>query len=406
MANIEVTKTYTRADRIESVYQYIPFEVPPRTQGITIEMRHQSFSSVIDLGLFDSIGFRGASGSERNIVLIAEDTATPGYLAGAIKPGTWFIFIGLHQVGKEGVSVEVKVTLGKPNFPPEKVQPAMPIRPPRRILKSAKEFRWFAADFHTHSVHSDGALTIDELAALGTTRGLEILAITDHNTTSHHSFLAESSKFAGINLLAGQEVTTDSGHANSFGKHEWIDFREATHSWLEKTKNRGGLLSINHPLSAPCHWRRDTPEGIHMTELWHSSWDRKSDEPFRWWESNGGAIPIGGSDFHRLQSECLPGDPTTWVLIDTEDYEVTQEQVLSALASGRVAISANPSAPVVYPFEDKIIVDDGAGCTLTTPSGKKYVIGRDSESFAGDKGLYTLTDDERTYQALGYIGAK
>ena len=404
MANVEIKKLYTRADREESIYQYIPFDVPAGTEGVTVEMRHDSFSSVIDLGLFDSVGFRGASGSERNIVMVAQDRATPGYLPGTIRSGTWFVFIGLHRVDKDGTEVEVKVTLGKPNFPIEPSRPAKPILPPRRILKSESGFRWFPADFHTHSVHSDGALTLDELSALAASRGLEILAITDHNTTSHHAHLESSSKFAGINLLAGQEVTTDSGHANSFGKHEWVDFRSATSEWLRETKERGGLLSINHPLSAPCHWRRDTPEGIPLTELWHSSWDRKSDDPIQWWESNGRAIPIGGSDFHRLDSDGLPGEPTTWVQIDTEDNEVTQGQVLDALEKGRVAISANPTAPVVYPFEDQIFVDGGAGCTLTTPSGAKHIIGKDIEHFPGEAGLYTLTDGESTYQALGYKG--
>jgi hypothetical protein len=402
MTHKEIKKHFTRDDRGESIYQYIPFEVPAAASGITIEMRHDSFSSVIDLGLFDSFGFRGASGSERNVVMISQERSTPGYLPGDIPAGTWFVFIGLHRVARDGVNVEVKITFGKPNFPIDTSRPAKPIRPPRRSLKSSKGFRWFPADFHTHTVHSDGALTIDEISVLAASRGLEILAITDHNTTSHHSHLESAAKFSGLNLIAGQEVTTDSGHANSFGKHEWIDFRSATQEWLRETIEKGGLLSINHPLSAPCHWQRDTPEGIHLTELWHSSWDRKSEDPIAWWEANGRAVPIGGSDFHRLDSDGLPGEPTTWVQIDTEDNEVTQSQVLEALRSGRVAISAGTTAPVVFPFEDQMIVDGGEGCTLISPTGRKSLVTKSFESFSGEQGLYQLIDADASYQALGY----
>ena len=319
-----------------------------------------------------------------------------------MRTGTWFVSLGLHRVDPEGVTIEVEVTLGKPVFPESKLPNAKPNRPPRRKLKSRSGFRWFPADFHTHSVHSDGDLTLFELSTLAADRGLELLAITDHNTTSHHRFLPEVSKFCGINILAGQEVTTDSGHANSFGHSQWVDYREATERWLSETKNQGGLLSINHPLSAPCNWRRDTPEGIDLTELWHSSWDRQTIEPFDWWRDNGSKIPIGGSDFHRYTSDGLPGEPTTWIEIDTEDNEVSQEQVLAALSSGRVAISADPKAPVVFPLEDEMAIDGGDGMTLLTPSGERKLITKDFTTVRGESGIYSLTDSNGVHHAIGF----
>jgi hypothetical protein len=399
---MQFSKVYTSIDREESIYQYVPFDVPVGAEGITLRMRHNGFLSVIDLGLFDPIGFRGFSGSERDHVVLIENDATPGYLPGKIRAGTWFVSLGLHRLDGDGVTVEVEVEIGKPVFPDYSSPVASPNRPPRRKLKARNGHRWFPSDFHTHSVHSDGDLTLNELASLAANRGLELLAITDHNTTSHHRFLSEVSRFADINLIAGQEVTTDSGHANSFGHSEWVDYREATDRWLNDTKKQGGLLSINHPLSAPCHWRRDTPEGIDMTELWHSSWDRKSDEPFKWWSENGSKIPIGGSDFHRFTSDGLPGEPTTWVEIDTEDNEVTQEQVLAALSQGRVAISADPNSAVVFALEDEMAVDGGDGLTLIKPSGKRELITKDFVTVSGESGLYSLKDSNDIYHAIGY----
>lgn len=396
------SKIFTPQDRDNSIYQYVPFDVPAETKGVTVSMRHNGVLSIIDLGLFDPIGFRGFSGSERDRVAVSESDATPGYLPGPIHVGTWFVSLGLHRVDTDGVTIEVNIELGDPLFSEDVIKPEKLTLPPSRKLKARSGYRWFPADFHTHSLHSDGDLTLYELASLAATRGLELLAITDHNTTSHHRFLPEVSKHVGINLIAGQEVTTDSGHANSLGHSQWIDYREATDRWLSETKKHGGILSVNHPLSTPCHWRRDTPDGIDMTELWHSSWDRISDDPFTWWRDNGSKIPIGGSDFHRYSSDGLPGEPTTWVEIDTEDNEVTQDQVLAALRDGRVAISADPKAPVVFTLEDEMAVDGGDGMTLITPTGKRELITAKFKTVRGESGLYRLVDSNGRYHSIGY----
>lgn len=397
----EVTRTYSRKDREESIYHYVPFDVPAGSAGVTITYRFTGFISVVDLGIFDPVGFRGWTGSARSVAMISAEQATPGYLPGVIRPGTWFVALGLHRVDEEGTQVTVTWEIGKPHFPDIPTPAPAAIRPPRRNLPARDGHRWFASDFHTHSEHSDGSLSIFELTALATRRGLEILAITDHNNTSHHALLPAAAKHHGINLLAGQEVTTDSGHANAFGDMEWVDFREATQTWLESTTSRGGLMSINHPLAAPCHWARDIPEGIPLTELWHSSWDRQTEEPIQWWKSNG-AIPIGGSDFHRLGSDGLPGEPTTWIEIATDEDEVTEKEILTALSRGHVSISGAVNDPVIVPVDDEIIVDGGEGCTLRAPNGAKTLITSDRQSVKSATGFYSLIDAKGIYQSLCY----
>ena len=85
--------------------------------------------------------------------------------------------------------------------------------------------RWLAGDFHCHTVHSDGQHTIDEVAVMAAEAGLDFLAVTDHNTVSHHAHLPAASERTGVQLIPGQEVTTWRGHANAFGDIGWIDFR-------------------------------------------------------------------------------------------------------------------------------------------------------------------------------------
>src|SRR5260221_11031337 len=90
-------------------------------------------------------------------------------------------------------------------------------RRPPRDLPAVDGLRWFAGDLHAHTVHSDGALTVSELAVLAARTGLDFLAITDHNTVSHHPFLEAASRHSGVALIPGQEVTTELGHANEWG---------------------------------------------------------------------------------------------------------------------------------------------------------------------------------------------
>ena len=66
---------------------------------------------------------------------------------------------------------------------------------------------------------------------------------------------------------------------------------------------------------------------------------------------------------------------------------------------------SNPTAPVVFPIDDEIAVQDGEGCTLTTPSGRKFSIVKSFESFTNESGLYTLQDSRGEYQALGYVAS-
>ena len=167
-----------------------------------------------------------------------------GYLPGELEAGTWQVMIGVHRVPPDGVGYRLSVqtgpalgpALGSTLAPPP--PPAPRDRPPRRILPARPGRRWLAGDLHTHTVHSDGKLTVPELAALAARRGLDFLAITDHNTVSHHAELAAASRRYGVILLPGQEVTTDGGHAGALGDVGWIDFREEPDAWLDPAEPR------------------------------------------------------------------------------------------------------------------------------------------------------------------------
>jgi len=66
------------------------------------------------------------------------------------------------------------------------------------------------ADFHTHTNASDGRLTPGDLVRLAVSRDLEILAVTDHDSTEGMAeALAVAGEHPGFTLVPGIEMSTD-----------------------------------------------------------------------------------------------------------------------------------------------------------------------------------------------------
>ena len=266
--------------------------------------------------------------------------------------------------------------------------PPAPDRPPRRNLPASGGRRWRAGDLHTHTVHSDGALTVGELARFAAESGLEFIAVTDHNTVSHHRELPPAASRHGITLIPGQEVTTSDGHANALGDIEWVDFREPAAGWLKTAQRRGGLLSVNHPIAGPVSWMHAMPERPPLVEVWHWSWlDLKWTTPLSWWRAwHPDAVPVGGSDWHRAGSDAPPGTPTTWVESATSD----PADLLASIAAGRVAISAHRDGPVLLRTGGELVAVDADGATLTGPDGPRARVRGDMARFPGTAGCHRL----------------
>jgi PHP domain len=394
---------WTLADRFVSAWHYLPFEVPPGACGLRAELDYDRSGAIIDLGCLSSAGFRGWSGSARRSFVITSDAATPGYLPGELAAGEWLVILGLHRVPLEGadyrLTIEVSTTPGElaPDEPPEPLPP-LTDRPPRRILPATAGRQWLAGDLHSHTVHSDGVMTVPELARFAAGRGLDFLAVTDHNTISHHAELPAAGARHGISLLAGQEVTTEAGHAGALGDVGWIDFREPPDDWLQACEQAGGLMSVNHPYGGQLSWIAPMKRRPPLLEVWHWSWlDTRWTMPLGWWQAwYPAAVPVGGSDWHRPGSDAPPGLPTTWV--EAEDTDPAA--VLEALAAGRTAISADRTGAVLLRAGDELVAVDADGAILTGPDGPLARVRGQLAKFDGADGCHRLVDPTGATLAL------
>ncbi|MGH3304610.1 MAG: CehA/McbA family metallohydrolase [Streptosporangiaceae bacterium] len=403
MAVTRHTGHWTLTDRFASPWHYLPFEVPPGACALRAELEYERSGAVLDLGCLGAAGFRGWSGGARRSFVITSATATPGYLPGEPEPGTWQLVIGLHRIPVRGtdyrVTIETAGTPGElaPDGAPEQLPP-LTDRPPPRALPAMPGRRWLAGDLHTHTVHSDGVMTVSELARFAAGRGLEFVAVTDHNTISHHAELAPTAAAHGVTLLPGQEVTTPAGHAGALGDIGWIDFREPPDRWLEACEEAGALLSVNHPYGGQVSWVAPMKRRPPLLEVWHWSWlDTRWTTPLSWWQAwDPAAIPIGGSDWHRPGSDAPPGTPTTWV----EAADTDPAAVLAAIAAGRTAISAGRDGPVLLRVADELIASDADGAILVGPDGPMARVRGSLAKFAAADGCHRLVDETDATLAL------
>ena len=378
MTEIKRTLSLGFADLAADRYPTVDFEVAPGTDSVEVQLDYDRDQATIDLGCEGAAGWRGWSGGARSWFMINQDTATPGYRPGRPEPGLWKVQLGLYRMPASPIDVTVTITTPAVSTLP--AEPAVVPRPdtPRahvRNLPCTTGLTWYAGDFHAHSTHSDGEQSLEELTALAVEAGLDFLAVTEHNTTSHHPLLAGLGAAHDITLLPGQEVTTARGHANAFGDIGWIDFRRHPDHWVREVAERGGILSINHPLQDDCAWQHELSVLPPALELWHISWFLQPEATGPWaylarWDRP--TILLGGSDYHRAGQGYKPGTPVTWVAAEDR----SPEAILEGVSQGRTMITrlAAPDAPALVRIDDDLIAVEADGTVLTDFAGRRRVL--------------------------------
>jgi hypothetical protein len=341
----------------------LPFQVPPGTRRIRMKFAYsaQDQRTALDFGLLGPSGFRGWSGGDKDGFTLSLSDASPSYLPGPIEPGTWTLLLGVPNI-REHVASQFSAAV---YFDRSTLEEA---KDPLLTLRIKPGPGWYRGDLHMHTAHSDGSckshmgqkvpcplfLTVE--AALA--RGLDFIAITDHNTQSHYDAERELQPyFDNILLMPGREITTYQGHANLFGTTDFVDFRIGTraqpgvNSMLRQVESLGAILSINHPAARSgedcmgCGWTPTAPVDYHLVQAvevvnGRDAEGKASGVPF--WQGllNQGyrLTGIGGSDNHDAAIP-VPGPgsigyPTTVV----QAADLSTPAILAGLRAGHVFI--------------------------------------------------------------------
>ena len=344
-------------------YVQVPFNVPAATRRVTLTFSYtgKEEHTALDLGLLDPVQLRCWSGGNKSMLTIGLSDATPSCSPGPIPPGLWHVLIGVPNI-RSKVQSHYRVQV---YFSPSGAVAREPevLRPPLHAGPA-----WFRGDLHMHTGHSDGQcpsqtgkmvpcpvfFTVDAAAR----RGLDFIAITDHNATSQYDAMRELGPyFDKVLLIPGREITTFQGHINFFGTSDFIDFRLGSgqvpdmNTLLRKADHLGGLTSINHP-SAPsgeicmgCGWTPKSRVDMRLltaVEAVNGGSEKSgiSDIPFWNKELDRGCrlTGIGGSDNHRpiqpLDQLGSIGSPTTVVFAT----ELSTPAILAGIRAGHVFI--------------------------------------------------------------------
>lgn len=253
---------------------------------------------------------------------------------------------------------------------------------------------WLAGDFHCHTVLSHDVWggpgddntdfedaftfgwTAGEQIAIAESRGLDFLAVTDHDRVDALHLPEYSSET--VALVPGYEHSLSGGHAGVFV--ESVDLlpdiiRDVDGSksfegdagllrFLEGVRAREGTAVLNHPFygnrdeGEALAWGYDIEAslGFDAVEVWNIGWPARHDViPFAdsdnylslpWWErefaSRREASAVGGSDNHWRSTTAVQGvgQPTTWVFA----RDRSAAAVLEGVRQGRTFIAAEPPA--------------------------------------------------------------
>jgi hypothetical protein len=203
-------------------------------------------------------------------------------------------------------------------------------------------------------------------------RGLDFIAVTDHNATSQYDDLRELQPYYDrLLLIPGREITTFVGHANVFGTTQFLDFRAGSSSvpdmdtLLHRARELNALISINHP-NAPtgeicmgCGWTAKSSRTslVNAVEAVNGGAEEGPYSGISFWEmqlqTGYRLTAIGGSDNHDAQlapeKPGSVGSPTTVVYAP----ELSVKGIMAGIRSGRVFIDLTASKDRLLDFSAK-----------------------------------------------------
>jgi hypothetical protein len=377
-------------------YIQVPFVVPSGTERITLTFSYtgKEQHTALDLGLLDPAELRCWSGGNKSLLTVGIADATPSCLPGPIPPGSWNVLIGVPNIRPNAQSrytVHVYFSSGGAVAS----QPAILNVPLRAGLA------WYRGDLHLHTAQSDGECPSQSgkmapcpvyfSADAAARRGLDFIAITDHNATSQYNPMRELQPyFDKLLLIPGREITTFEGHINFLGTTDFVDFRLGSkqvpdmNTLLRSADQLGGMTSINHPgdpsgeICMGCGWTPSSKVDMHLLTAVEAVnggseeygipnipfWDKQLDRGCR-------LTGIGGSDNHRpmqpLDGIGSIGSPTTVVYAT----ELSTPAILAGIRAGHVFIdlagTRNRLLEVTARTRNQIV---HAGDLLTAPEGE------------------------------------
>lgn len=189
-------------------------------------------------------------------------------------------------------------------------------------------------DLHTHSLHSDGRLAPEDVAALAADAGLEGLALTDHDTCAGWPAMEAACRRHGLRFVPGVELSAEDGGRSVHLLAYWVDARHpgfaaecarlvsARRVRAERVLDRLAVLGIDVTIDAVLRHAAGAPVARpHIAEALVEA----------------GAVPDVPSAFDRFLGEGAPAHVPKHALPPEAAVRLVRE-------AGGVVVLAHPAA--------------------------------------------------------------
>lgn len=218
---------------------------------------------------------------------------------------------------------------------------------PARPVAMRAGYRVLEADFHAHTRFSDGFLSPFDLVDQADRRGLDVLAVTEHNVVFPARWARAYSELVhGPTIVVGEEVTTHDYHLLALGIEHRIDARRPLRAVIATVHRDGGIVAAAHPTKRFSGPFEEVVDDLDATEVMHPIAFQDQSTIGRWGEMRdfyesarargANLAPLGDSDYHFASPL---GVVRTYVFIrDTGVHEESAASVIDAIRARRTVV--------------------------------------------------------------------
>jgi len=211
---------------------------------------------------------------------------------------------------------------------------------PERKARHAGGYVVLEADFHVHAFAGDGALGPWDLRREARRRGLDVIAVVNHNQMLTPLLASRVARAAGdVLMIPGQEFTGVGYHMVAAGIRHTVDWRLPPARAIEAVHAQGGIAIAAHPSRLyQAQYDDEALRTIDGVEVFHPAVKKfdvfRVDLPLffaRAQRARANVAPIGSSDFHF---HAPMGEARTYVLAS----DFSERAVLDAVRAGRTVV--------------------------------------------------------------------
>jgi len=201
-------------------------------------------------------------------------------------------------------------------------------------------YRVLEGDFHVHTTLSDGSLTPLGVVRQAERRGLDVIALTEHNSARPGAIARGWAHFRGGDtpiVLQGEEITSKHFHLIAVGIHDTVSPSQPLEDVIAEVHRQHGIAIAAHPVKRywaayePVRGTLDGAEVMHPL-AYASGFGWRWEDIRSFYERNQTTLmPIGSSDYHW---GSILGLCRTYVFVTS----ATEDGVMEALHAHRTVV--------------------------------------------------------------------